>query len=456
MSASSAASGTVLSVTELTLALRELVGGTFAEVAVRGEVSRVHYHGSGHVYLTLKDEDAVLAAAIWRTTARRLRFRLEEGQEIVAFGAIDVYPPRGTYQLIVRAVEPLGEGALRAAFDQMRRRLEAEGLFDPARKKPLPSIPRRIALITSPTGAAIQDLITVIRRRFPAVTLVLVPVRVQGDGAAGEIAHAVRFADEHARADILVVGRGGGSLEDLWAFNEEVVARAIAAAKTPVVSAVGHETDVTIADLAADVRAATPSQAGELVVPSREDLAHRLGLLLRRHERALRRTVDLAWQRLEAIADRPVLRDPVGCLRGRRERWDALGHRLGAQSPLARLRERRARTEELGGRLLTPLARRLRAAREDLDGLEHRGRRGVHHRLESGRRAVAALDDRLRALSPLRVLGRGYALVSREDGRLVRRGGEVAVGERIVTRVGDGSRIKSRVEETLPPEEVKP
>ncbi len=441
----------VLSVSELTHRIRDLLGLSIGEVWVRGEVGRVTYHGSGHVYLSLKDDGAVLEAAIWRSQASRLRFRLEEGQEVLAQGSIDVYAPRGAYKLIVHRIEPVGEGALRLAFEQLKRRLESEGLFAPERKRPLPLLPRRIALVTSRTGAAVRDLVTVIQRRLPSVCLCLVATRVQGEGAGREIAAAIERADREARADVVVVARGGGSLEDLWAFNEEVVARAIAASRVPVVSAVGHETDVTIADLVADLRAATPSHAGELVVPARADLLHRLDQVSRRLERALRRTVDLAWQRLEALAGRPALADGVLIARQAGAPLAHLAARLAAQNPIARCRARREAVESLGARLARPLRARVDRTRVRLDDLAADARRAVHLRLEGDRRRVAGLDDRLRALSPLLVLRRGYAIATREDGAVLRRGTDVSPGEAIRVRVEDGARIRARVEAVEPP-----
>src|SRR5262245_8011140 len=341
-------------VTELTLSIRETLAGEFGEVWVRGQLTGLRRASSGHVYFSMKDEGAVLPAVVWRTLAARLRFDLEDGLDVLCRGTIDVYPPHGKYQLIVHEAQPLGLGALQIAFEKMKRRLEAEGLFAPERKIAIPFLPRRVALVTSKTGAAVRDLVTVIHRRFPRIEIVLVAVRVQGAGSADEIARGLAFADARARADVIVVGRGGGSAEDLWAFNEEVVARAIAACETAVVSAVGHEIDVTIADFVADVRAATPSQAGELVVPVRDEL---LGALARRAWRLLhlaRMRVDRAWQSLAALEGRPVLRDPLAGAKARRLAADALGARLSSRSPAAEIERRR--------RALVDLAARARAA----------------------------------------------------------------------------------------------
>ncbi len=440
----------IFSVSSLTREIHGLLDATFGNVWVQGEVSRVVYASSGHVYLTLKDEDAVLDAVIWRSTVSRLRFRVQEGQEVLARGGIDVYAPRGQYKLIIRELQPQGAGALQLAFEQMRKRLAAEGLFDEEHKQALPFFPRRVILITSPTGAAVRDMIKVIHGRLPSAELALIPVRVQGDGAAEEVARALRFADAKGQADVILVGRGGGSLEDLWAFNEEVVARAIAACRTPVVSAVGHETDFTIADYVADQRAATPSHAGELVVPSAADLERRLQAFERHLQRGLRRGVDAAWQHVEALADRPVLRDVGAITRPRRERLAALAARLAGRSPAQELKRRQENVAGLAARLTPPLRRRVVRAREALDALGPRGRLAMGKRLDGARRQVASFDDQLRALSPLAVLGRGYSLTTGEDGRVLRRVDDVTPGQILFTRLADGARLMSRLEDVDP------
>ena len=268
----------ILTVTEVTEQIKELLETSFPNVWIEGEISNFSRPRSGHCYLTLKDDEAQLPAVIWRSTASRLRFDLHDGLEVVCLGHLDVYPPRGRYQLIVREIEPKGIGALELAFRQLRDKLAKEGLFEPGYKKPLPAFSRRIAVVTSATGAAIRDFLEVLRRRWRGADVWIVPVRVQGEGAAEEIAAALEDVNRLAdRPDCIVVTRGGGSLEDLWAFNEEVVVRAIFASKIPVVSAIGHEIDVTLSDLVADVRALTPSEAAELVAPAADELAARLG-----------------------------------------------------------------------------------------------------------------------------------------------------------------------------------
>ncbi len=441
----------ILSVSALTQQIRGVLDASFGNVWVQGEISQPRRPASGHVYLTLKDRDAVLPAVIWRSAVARMRFRPEEGQEVIARGGIDVYPPHGRYQLVIRDLRPVGEGALRVAFEQLRKKLENEGLFDLEHKRPLPVMPRRIVLVTSRTGAAVRDMVTVIQRRFPAVTILLVPVRVQGDGAAHEIADALAFADTQARADVIVVGRGGGSLEDLWAFNEEVVARAIHACRTPVVSAVGHETDTTIADLVADVRAATPSQAGEFVVPMRADLLARIEKEQRRLLHRMRVRLERAWQRLEALGDRPVLRTPASLFDGPRTTLTHLGRRLEARSPARTLQRRADAVSALGPRLLPPLTRRIARARERVDGAGTSLLRGAQRSWERREGRVDALRLRLRALSPLAVLGRGYSLTRRsDDGRVVRGAGDVAAGDALRTRLADGAEVESHVERVKP------
>jgi exodeoxyribonuclease VII large subunit len=262
-----------LSVFQLTALIKGILEEAFPSVWVVGELSDVARPQSGHVYLTLKDDRAQIRAVIWRNTASRLRFNLEDGLEVICRGDLDVYPPRGSYQLVIRELEPRGEGALQQALRKLQQKLAAEGLFDPAHKKPLPRFPRRIAVVTSPTGAAVRDFVEVLRRRWQGVHVLIVPTRVQGAGAAAEIATAIQAVNRLSPSvDVMVVGRGGGSMEDLWCFNEEAVVRAIFASQVPVVSAVGHEIDVTLSDLVADVRALTPSEAAERVVPALDEV----------------------------------------------------------------------------------------------------------------------------------------------------------------------------------------
>ena len=392
----------VLTVAQLSRQLKELVEGNFPAVAVVGEVSNLNRPPSGHVYLTLKDDSAQIRAVLWRRTAERLRFNLHDGLEVVAIGPVEVYPPRGQYQLVVEELIPQGMGPLELAFRQLQQKLAAEGLFAPERKRPLPRFPRRIAIITSPAGAAVRDLLKVIRRRWRLADLVVVPVAVQGTGAAREIAAALSRVHGIPGVDVAVTGRGGGSLEDLWAFNEAIVARAIAACRVPVVCGVGHEVDVTIADLVADVRAATPSQAGELVVPAESEVRGELFRLGDRLRSALRERAARARLRVEALASRAVFRRP----------FTALAHRA-----------------------------------ERIDNLSGRLRRAMHRRLVDERQRTESLSRSLDALSPLRVLGRGYSLTRRlETDQVIRAATEVARGDQIETVLAEG-RLVSRVEQ---------
>ena len=452
----------VYTVASLTAHVRDDLREGYDGIRVVGEISQPRTPRSGHVYLTLKDRDAVLPCVIWRSAAARMRVPIEEGLEVVASGGLDVYLPHGRYQFIIRTLEPVGAGARQLAFERLRKALAEEGLFEVERKQPLPPFPRRIALITSKTGAAVRDMVEVISRRMPGVTLLLLPVRVQGEGAADEIASALLTADAEARADVIIVGRGGGSLEDLWAFNEEMVARAIAACATPVISAVGHETDTTIADLVADVRAATPSHAGELVVPDARRLHEQVRGARHRLGRALRRVLDTRWQKLEALAERPVLRRPGRFVEERQKTLTYLGARLRAARPKEALARRRALVEGLGARLHPPVVSGVLALRERVEQAAARQRDQVVRATHARRESVERLALRLRALSPLRVLARGYSLTERvEDadangGRVLTSTDAIGPGDRLRTRVGGGGIIESAVTRIVTPSSEDP
>jgi len=381
-------------VSELVAGVRGLLEQRIGRVWVAGEVSNLHCAASGHYYFTLKDAGAQLRAALFRSTARRLLFEPEDGLEVLVHGEPSVYEPRGDLQFLVRHLEPRGRGALQVAFEQLRARLEAEGLFEPGKKRPLPPLPRCVGVVTSAHGAAIHDVIEVSGRRFPAIPLLLAPTRVQGDGAEDEIAAALEALASVPEVDVILLVRGGGSLEDLQPYNSERVARALRACRVPVVSGVGHEVDVTIADLAADVRAPTPSAAAALAVPERAVLAARV-------ERDTRRLFAAGRRAFERFDDR-----------------HARAHEaLRAHAPWERLRTRRLRLE---------------AAWRALEGA---ARRATERRLPRLRAGAARLD----ALSPLAVLGRGYAIVRRPaDGSIVRRASEVAPGDALRVRLASG------------------
>ncbi len=399
---------TPLTVTDLTRQVKDLVEGRFARVFVQGEVSNMTRASSGHVYLTLKDDQAQIRAVMWRSRASRLKFDLHDGLEVVASGAVELYQARGTLQLIVNSMQPQGIGALELAFRQMQERLAAEGLFAPERKRPLPRFPRRIALVTSPTGAAVRDMLQVMTRRWHGCDVVLLPVPVQGEGAAAKIAQAINLAPRIPDVDVIVTGRGGGSLEDLWAFNEEVVARAIAAAEVPVICAVGHEIDVSIADMVADRRALTPSEAGELVVPLQSEVQADLERLQSRLVSGLRERAEMARVVLDSLAARRVF-----------------------VRPLERIHELTTRVDELGVQLPRALRRRL----------------GEH------RQSVAALAGALDALSPLKVLGRGYSITrDAATGAVIRDADQAHIDTDITTELGRG-RISSRITGVEPPDD---
>jgi exodeoxyribonuclease VII large subunit len=394
-----------LSVSQLTGQVKSFLEQRFDSVHVFGEISNFSRPQSGHCYFTLKDDAAQIRCVLWRTTAGRLRLALEDGLEVVCSGRLDVYPPRGSYQLVVESLVPKGIGALELALRKLRDRLAAEGLFDPARKKPLPAFPRRIAMVTSPTGAAVRDFLEVLRRRWRASEVLVIPSRVQGDGAAEEIAAGVALAHRvRPPIDVIVVGRGGGSLEDLWAFNEEIVVRAIARSRIPVISAVGHEIDVTLSDLAADVRALTPSEAAERVAPAADELA----AILRRYDQRLRTALlakaGAARARLDAVASRAVFRRPLD---------------------------------------------RIHQHAQWLDGWHGRATRAIRSRLGDAAMRTAALADRLQALNPAAVLQRGYSITRRSsDGEIIRDAAQLGPDDRMTTQFARG-RVTSRVEEGL-------
>lgn len=403
---------------ELRLTVRqvnELVSGAVRRhlpptLHVVGEVSDVSRPRSGHLYFTLQDAASELRCVMWRSQAAGLRFRLDVGLEVVASGSLEVYVPRGTYQLVVRRVEPRGTGALELALRQLREKLEREGLFDPRRKRPLPPFPQRIAVITSPDGAAIRDILHTLERRYPLVEVLLLPVRVQGEGAAGEIATAIRRMNQHAAAlggiDVAIVGRGGGPPEDLWAFNEEIVARAIFDSRIPIVSAVGHEIDVSISDLVADVRAATPTAAAELVAPDRAQLVQRVAREALRARRAVVQRIQIEHHRFQRLLAHESLARPLARLRHLAQRIDEIEARLRLLLP-HRLRAARERLARVDMALLRfgaggELARR----RQRLERHLHRLQGAADALLRHGERRLAACSGRLERCSPRRTLER--------------------------------------------------
>ena len=382
----------VLTVTDITRQIKSSLEQRFTRVWVQGEISNFKRHTSGHFYFTLKDEGAQISATMWRSRAGSLLFQPEDGMKVIARGGITVYPPRGSYQIDVDQLTPLGIGELQIAFERLRKKLAGEGLFDEGRKRPLPHYPRAVGIITSETGAALQDVRTVLGRRFPSVELVLLPVRVQGAGASDEIAQAIRDMNRFGKVDVIIVGRGGGSLEDLWAFNEEIVARAIYASEIPIVSAVGHEIDFTIADFVADLRAPTPSAAAEMIVPDRLEILE----VIRNYEYTIRRALT---QRIAS----------------HRERVESLVGSYAFNRPKDMVREFVQRLDELQRTMAGTVAHRMQRASQDIESLK----------------------KRLFALSPQGALKRGYAIV-RKNGVPVNRAHQLVRNDEAIVEFQDG------------------
>lgn len=400
----------VVSVSELTASLREVLETTFAEVWVEGELSNSKVWTTGHLYFTLKDGNAQIKGVMFRSALRYLKFKPEDGLHVVVRGRISVYDPKGEYQLVGEHMEPHGYGPLQLAFEQLKKKLAAEGLFEPSRKRPLPALPRRIGIVTSIDGAALRDIVRVLRRRYPNAHLVIAPTRVQGEDAAGEIVRAIRQVTRIDGVDVVIVGRGGGSLEDLWAFNEEKVARAIAASRVPVISAVGHETDFTIADFVADLRAPTPSAAAELVVRRKDEFYGHIDRLSDRLASSVRGRVGRLESRLNALLARPGLTGQRGRIAMRARHAGELTAALG--QALAGSMARRARRHEHLRRALDQFDPRHRLAnvRAKLVTRDNQLETALTRRLHVADSRFKVLANRLDGLSPLAVLARGYAV----------------------------------------------
>ncbi len=391
----------ILTITQLTSQIKSLLEGSFPDVWVEGEISNLSIPQSGHAYFTLKDQESQIRAVLFRSSQRFLKFTLQHGMQVICRGRVSVYEPRGEYQLILDYIEPKGVGALQLAFEQLKARLEKEGLFDLDHKKPLPVLPRRIGIITSPSGAAIRDMLRVIKRRHPKMRILLYPVPVQGVEAAPAIVEALRYFNSVQNVDVLIVGRGGGSLEDLWAFNEEEVARAIYASRLPVISAVGHETDYTIADFVSDLRAPTPSAAAEMVAESEENFRVAIGALESRLVRSVK-------QILEQV--RSSLRENLRILGDPRRRLEQFGQRL--------------------------------------DDLVHRMAVAISHQVSRDRARLAALAAGLDHLNPLAILARGYSITrDYKTGAVLKDVNEIKDGDYLSTKLNKGV-VVSRVEKT--------
>ena len=436
----------VWTVSQLTARIRDLLEAEFDDLWIAGEISNTHASQAGHIYFTLKDEKSQIRCACFRDKLRAIKFRPEDGLNVTIRGSISIYESRGEYQVYVTQIEPIGLGALQLAFEQLKARLEAECLFDPARKKSLPLLPRRIGLITSPTGAAVRDVLRILRRRFPNVHVLLYPVRVQGDEAPAEIAAAFEYFSRHRAADVLLVVRGGGSLEDLWAFNEEKVARAIAACPLPVISGIGHETDFTIADFVADVRASTPSNAAEIVVRSRDEFLRHIEQLARSLAQHVRVVLLGRRARLHELEAHRGFRRLDHLLRQHRQRADDLTSRL-ADSLRRRLELLRRRVEVAQARVrafdfrprIAALELRLARRRQDA---AIRIERFLRARAERLSRLRTQLEER----SPLRVLERGYAVAYDAQGNVLRSVDQVAVGGAIAVQLHHG-RVEAEVKD---------
>jgi exodeoxyribonuclease VII large subunit len=432
---------------ELVDEVRDQVERRYLDVWVEGEISNFRPAPSGHVYFTLKDAEAQLPVVLFRRQATLLRFRPEDGLHVLVRGKVSVYAQRGQLQLVAETMEPVGAGSLQLAFEQLRDRLKAEGLFDVERKQPLPAFPRSVGIITSPTGAVIRDFLNIVARRHSGLNVLLYPVSVQGELAAAEIEGALAELNESSLVDVVVLARGGGSLEDLAAFNSERVARAIAASRLPVVSAVGHETDFTIADFVADLRAPTPSAAAELITEVQHYVAERLAGNDQRLERAARYQLLRARQRVDSLhAERAEWR-MAALVQRLGQRLDDTVMRLDGALAFE-LRARQATVAEFAAAVLRHDPRRLlAAARERLSSARHRLDRSFERVLREATAQAHSAEARLRALSPLAVLDRGYALVQGADGALVRSAAQLAAGDLVTTRLSDGS-FASRVEQT--------
>jgi exodeoxyribonuclease VII large subunit len=424
---------------ELNRELKLHLEAGFPRLVLEGEISNLGRPASGHLYFSLKDERAQIRCAMFRSAAMRARIQPENGMKVTARGRISLYEPRGEYQLIVESLQEAGEGLLQQQFEALKKKLDSEGLFDPARKRALPRYPERIALITSPSGAAVRDLLHVLERRWPVARVRLYPVRVQGIEAPLEIRAAIEAANRHAWADLLIAGRGGGSLEDLWAFNDEAVARSMAASAIPVISAVGHETDFSICDFVADLRAPTPSAAAELATPDRFALIDGFRRLERQLQRREEGRLQHQAQRLDHLAHRLQQRHPATRLQDQSRDLSRLGDRLGRAARLS-LRGREQRLDQADRRLTAQRPdRQLEALALRLANAEKTLWRQVETRVRNARERLGHLSRTLHVVSPLQTLGRGYAVLTSEDGTVVSSTAQVKAGDDLSAQVSDGS-----------------
>jgi exodeoxyribonuclease VII large subunit len=437
-------------VTELNTRIKGMLESEFDDIWVAGEISGCRMAGSGHCYFTLKDEESQLRCVCFRSSLRYLKFKPRDGMSVLARGHIDVYQARGDYQLLVDVIEPQGHGALQFAFEQLKKKLAAEGLFEAGRKRALPKLPQRIGVVTSPAGAAIQDMVQILRRRFPGLHVRIYPALVQGDGAVESVCRGIQYFDRTKWAQVIIVARGGGSLEDLWTFNEEAVARAIAACTLPLISAIGHETDFTIADFVADLRAPTPSAAAELVICTRQELLEQIAVIDHKLLQSMRYKLAMSGRRLhQQGVDRAttVLHRRIG---RSAQRVDELEY--GLRDRLRRITERKRRRWQNDSTRLKSLDLRLRCANamRRLETAQARLSQLIGLKLTRAQARLDPMNAHLTQLSPLKILDRGYAIVQNEQGRVVKLPADAPAGTRIAIRLALGSLIARTLHEDLP------
>ena len=429
---------TILTVSELTREIKDLLEMTFSDLWVEGEISNLRVPPSGHTYFTLKDDLSQIHAVLFKSQARRLRFDPEDGLQVICRGRLSLYEKRGEYQLILEAMEPKGIGALQLAFLQLKERLEKEGLFDVGRKRPLPMLPRKIGIVTSPTGAVIRDMLHIIDRRFENVHILLYPVRVQGEGASAEIAEGIDYLNQQGEVDVIIVGRGGGSLEDLWAFNEEVVARAIYRSRVPVISAVGHETDYTISDFVADLRAPTPSAAAELVVREKRETKNTIHSLTIRLENQMLQTVQEVRTHLSHL--RRIMGDPKRRIEEHLLRVDERVNRMVLVTSWTLKRDREQYLRHRSNLFLRNPRQRIQNVRLLLSQKQKDLAQNVKHGIEIQKKRLEGMLGKLDSLSPLAILKRGYSITRKTPSlQIVRSASQVREGERVEVKLHEGT-----------------
>lgn len=437
----------ILTVSELSGLIRDRLEQSFSDVWIEGEVCNLRAPSSGHLYIGLKDKTSQIRAVLFRTSAQRLRFNLRDGLQVIARGRLTVYEPRGEYQVVLEYLEPKGLGALQIAFEQLKEKLASEGLFDPARKRALPFLPHRVGVVTSLTGAALRDILVVLRRRCPLLGVVICPVPVQGEGAGVQIAEGIRALGKSGKVDVLIVGRGGGSFEDLWCFNEEAVVRAIRNCPVPVVSAVGHEIDFTLADFAADYRAATPSAAAEAVAPVLDDIVRTLRDLWLRQQQGMRRRLVAIQQRAQSqYGVLPALQMQIQAYA---QRLDDVTGRLDASlQDGMRVLSREIVTATHHLEVLSPLARISRAV-VLVPQLVKRLEQRIGTVFALHRQLLRSVAENMHGLSPLAILSRGYSIVQTMDGTIIKKAKELTIGDDVRARLAEGE-LLCRVREVLP------